>query len=557
MIGGTLPYTFGGDGEQLDDWELHGASVSMKGTTYDTYYEGWMINITNGSITGGGNSNVDTTAYFELSNDTGFFCVISDRNGMSTTDYGNANLCFYQSWDLTNFYFLNYQAPIRRIISDDKIIFVFYNKNASTGSNHHIVCRFCVPRGIASQPLKYDIYKGVGDAPKAQWFTGWRDNGQGGTFGYCRIEAQVPTDGGNYTLAFKSYRSLKNYLYYWHIDEQGNKTRIQDTPVTVTDNPANLTLPSGCNYIVCIMEDTVTWNRAISAGEVDDIRIWKTNDIEFDIPVTVSDLAPITVRTNNLFDYETMAVSVENYYLNEDGSTSQSNNWNVSDYVPCDGTEFTVCNVSGGYSAICLYDDNKQYITGKKYNLDGKPQTAVTITSQTTAKYIRFSYYKNASNVNAYVNLKYVQLVEGSPVLIPFEPYGYKTEIPETSTTSNQTITLTYPLAEGDKLSYIQQKRINADGTEENITLPAITSFSGTNTISSSVEVAPSFFIITNDTGAFMNAVNLAYVSIPESVKYIGTKAFRYTALTKVKIASDCTYFPNSFPDGCHVEFYD
>lgn len=57
--------------------------------------------------------------------------------------------------------------------------------------------------------------------------------------------------------------------------------------------------------------------------------------------------------------------------------------------------------------------------------------------------------------------------------------------------------------------------------------------------------------------GAFMYDTELEYISIPESVKSIGKYAFTYTALTKVRIARDCTYYPTSFPDGCEIWYYD
>lgn len=44
---------------------------------------------------------------------------------------------------------------------------------------------------------------------------------------------------------------------------------------------------------------------------------------------------------------------------------------------------------------------------------------------------------------------------------------------------------------------------------------------------------------------------------IPPSVKSIGQMAFNDTKLTSVTIASDCTYYANSFPSGCTVNFYD
>ena len=57
--------------------------------------------------------------------------------------------------------------------------------------------------------------------------------------------------------------------------------------------------------------------------------------------------------------------------------------------------------------------------------------------------------------------------------------------------------------------------------------------------------------------GAFANANNLTYISIPPSVKKIGRYSFRDTQLTSVRLARDCEYFPTSFPDNCEIFFYD
>lgn len=56
--------------------------------------------------------------------------------------------------------------------------------------------------------------------------------------------------------------------------------------------------------------------------------------------------------------------------------------------------------------------------------------------------------------------------------------------------------------------------------------------------------------------GAFANASELIQISIPQSVKYIGREAFKNTKLKNVRIASDCTYFDTSFPDGCIINFH-
>lgn len=57
--------------------------------------------------------------------------------------------------------------------------------------------------------------------------------------------------------------------------------------------------------------------------------------------------------------------------------------------------------------------------------------------------------------------------------------------------------------------------------------------------------------------GAFANDKNLVKVVIPKSVKAIGENAFRNTNLSSVKIASNCTYSLESFPDKCKVGFYE
>ena len=57
--------------------------------------------------------------------------------------------------------------------------------------------------------------------------------------------------------------------------------------------------------------------------------------------------------------------------------------------------------------------------------------------------------------------------------------------------------------------------------------------------------------------GSFMDCTTLEYVSIPESVQYIGRYAFTNTALTRVRISRTCTYYPTSVPAGCEIWYYD
>ena len=88
-----------------------------------------------------------------------------------------------------------------------------------------------------------------------------------------------------------------------------------------------------------------------------------------------------------------------------------------------------------------------------------------------------------------------------------------------------------------------------------------IPTYAGDTTITANTDVQPSEMHIryhepVESTGAFMYATNLTYVSIPESVELIGRNAFTNTSLTDVRISRDCTYYPTSFPEGCHVWYY-
>lgn len=132
-------------------------------------------------------------------------------------------------------------------------------------------------------------------------------------------------------------------------------------------------------------------------------------------------------RMAQLFDYQTMANGTIGYYLKENGSETSNSSWAITDYIPCDGVEFTVAALGGQSPAICLYDENKQYITGKKYNtVSSREKTAITITSNQTAKFIRFSWCR-ASDAS-YDNPENIMLNSGSTAL-PYEPFGYKIPI--------------------------------------------------------------------------------------------------------------------------------
>ena len=119
--------------------------------------------------------------------------------------------------------------------------------------------------------------------------------------------------------------------------------------------------------------------------------------------------------SRNLFDKDNMGNGIIDAYINSDGTivTDQST-WRVTQYIPCNSNVITLSsNAPLGHSpSICLYDENKNYITGTKYN----SSVTVIVTAERVAKYIRFSYPVAA-------DLSKIMLNAGSTAL-PYEPYG-------------------------------------------------------------------------------------------------------------------------------------
>ena len=131
--------------------------------------------------------------------------------------------------------------------------------------------------------------------------------------------------------------------------------------------------------------------------------------------------ASVKEKSANLLDYTTMSEGVDEAYLAADGSEVSASVWAISDYIPCDGTSFTINPIGGNEPSICLYDENKTYITGKAYMTGGaNTKQSISITATSSAKYIRFTYRKSTASYPD--DLSEIMLNEGTTAL-PYEPY--------------------------------------------------------------------------------------------------------------------------------------
>lgn len=129
---------------------------------------------------------------------------------------------------------------------------------------------------------------------------------------------------------------------------------------------------------------------------------------------------PVVTRGKNLFDYKTM-YGIKGKYLSVNGEALNSSVWAVTDYIPCSGNVFTINPIGGKIPAICLYDSQKNYITGLSYDTgNAKYKKPVTIRSKINASYIRFSYYINSDEDAD--DLSKIQIEIGDTAT-PYEPY--------------------------------------------------------------------------------------------------------------------------------------
>ena len=205
-------------------------------------------------------------------------------------------------------------------------------------------------------------------------------------------------------------------------------------------------------------------------------------------------------RTGNLFDAEI----VQGSFNSNTGAIRDATNRirsNESDFIYLTKGTYTI-NADGVDDVVRYAYSSEDTSTFLYYHSITSWQSLPhTFTVQTPCYFLFGFRFSDDSDIIP-SDISNIMLNSGSTAL-PYEPYGYRVPVTVTNGTDTQTtnIYLPEPLTKsGDNADYIDyatQKRHNSDGTESSVTLPEISTFAGTNTLSVGTTVQPSAMEVT------------------------------------------------------------
>ena len=200
-------------------------------------------------------------------------------------------------------------------------------------------------------------------------------------------------------------------------------------------------------------------------------------------------------RTENLFDENSESVPG---YLKDGGAIATVLNYPISTYdyinvLPNTNYSykaFITANHSENQSKtirISYYTSSKVFIS-RYFDIDNG-LTKKTIKTPNNCFYVRLSIDDNLRNI---------MLWEGSSDISVYEPYGYRVPVTVRNGTDTQIVPIYLPEQirkvddEAEYIDFEEQKQHFADGTSVDVTLPALPTLSGTNTLSVKTRTEPS-----------------------------------------------------------------
>lgn len=197
-------------------------------------------------------------------------------------------------------------------------------------------------------------------------------------------------------------------------------------------------------------------------------------------------------KTINLFD-KSKSNRQYNVARNADGSfnynPSSSNYFDY--YIPVKpNTNYIAKGKNNALpSRMYFFDNNKNWISRTDIFYPDNENHCVSFTTPSSCGFVQVQEDRSRE-----IDINSFMIVEGSTVPESYVPYGYC--IPVTIGNQTTDIILTEPLEKNgdnsDYIDYAKQKRYNIDGTNDNITLPALSFSSRTNTISVDTDIKPS-----------------------------------------------------------------
>lgn len=136
-------------------------------------------------------------------------------------------------------------------------------------------------------------------------------------------------------------------------------------------------------------------------------------------------------RTENLFDKNAPDRTTTGY-IKSDGTIQSSTNFSTSGYISINGlTTVTLSGYGGGNEpAYCLYDSNREFISGTAYT--GRATITLTVGA---AAFIRMAYRNEAADT---------AMLNAGETAMPYEPHGYRVPISVQSEDGAESVTAVY-----------------------------------------------------------------------------------------------------------------
>ena len=220
---------------------------------------------------------------------------------------------------------------------------------------------------------------------------------------------------------------------------------------------------------------------------------------------TVSNYRVYGQTSRNLFDFNTAISGYRIIWTTGELNVSDDSAI-ISDFIPVKENDYQI-NIS---AFVACYNSEKIYLGIYSSNgyIKNHSSAVKSFTIDNNCKYIKIFTFSNSSTP---VSLSQDTMLNSGSALLPYEPYGESVgnlvtdsqsehygeyAIPITNNSETANIYLDEPLKKqgnnADYIDYAEQKRHNADGTSEDVTLPALPAQSSTNSLSVGTSVQPS-----------------------------------------------------------------